>query len=286
MATQLKKILCDYCDKELSDKYMLERHQKTSKQCIKIQSLEEMSNEFNYELILQNFDVDRTRTSYQYIAMFIEQYFITQKNYITTDKKRFIGKYIINNQLKNDIGFEFITKIYSQIMQYIVRKNMSDFCFLSPSKSLSKSKLSTLPAIIRNYISNQTYYKGPINTPIKKAITKPNWISKFESESKSKPTKPTKPTKPKQDPSGGIAQESKQNIGTYICPCDNREHCITEKNKHRETKTHLKYVQHIYDNQLTDKIKELKDLFNVRCIDYDNEEEKKNDYLKQMLEIE
>lgn len=274
MATQL--ILCNYCDKELSDKYMLERHQKTSKQCLKIQSLEEMPNEFNYELILQNFDFDRT--SYQYIAMFIKQHFITQKNYITTDKKRFIGKYIINNQLQNDIAFEFIKKIYIQIMNYIVSKSITAFCSLSPSKSFSKSKLSKLPAIIKNYISNQTYYKGPINTPIKKAITKPNWISKFENESNQESK--SKPKKPKQE----SKQETKQEIGTYICPCDNREHCITEKIKHKDTKTHLDYVQHIYDNQLTDKIKELKDLFYIRCLDYHNEEE--IDWSKEMFEIE
>lgn len=151
-----QNIKCEYCDKQLSNIYKLERHIKTSKQCIKIQSLEEMPNEFNYDIILQNFDIDRT--SYAYIAMFIKKYFL-QNKYITTDKKRFIGKYIINNQIQNDIGFKFIIKIYIKIMKYISETNFEAFISLKIKKQFSKSKLSKLPPDIKNHIAENTYYK-------------------------------------------------------------------------------------------------------------------------------
>jgi hypothetical protein len=156
MATQID-FVCNYCDKQLSNIYKLERHKKTSKTCIKIQSLEHMPKQFDYDLIFRNFDIKRT--SYTYICIFIKTYFITDKNYITTDKKRFIGKYIIDDQLQNDIGFEFILQIYKKIITYISTTSNTAFYLLQPDKSFSKSKLSKIPAIIKNHIAGNTYYK-------------------------------------------------------------------------------------------------------------------------------
>lgn len=236
MATQ--NIKCEYCDKQLSNIYKLDRHIKTSKQCIKIQSLENIQNEFNYDNILRNFKFTHDdTTSYTYIATFITTYFINQNNYITTDKKRFIGKYIINNQIQNDIGFEFIKQIYIEIMKYISETNFEAFSSLKINKQFSKSKLSKLPAVIKNHIAENTYYKQQTKL-IKTKIV----------ETKVEETK----VEPKSE--------------TYICPCDKREHCSSYEEKiiHRNTKKHLEYIQYLLDNELDDEYKKVKQIFTFK----------------------
>lgn len=253
MATQSKKVKCDYCDKQLSDKYMLQRHIKTSKLCIRIQQLKPVrSNDEIKNIIRDQFDIDGfndvSAKPNKFIYDFIYQHFINENTYITTDKDKFNGKYLFDNTIINDQGFSIIKQIFYTIILEISNRSLNSFG-LKYIKSKTNSKICNLPPIYKTFFADKTSYKK-----MTKQI-KPKNISDRKNKIQNPVFKPT-------------IEETKveTKVETYICPCDQREHCSSyeEKMIHKNTKKHLEYIGYLLDNELHDEYKKVKQIFTFK----------------------
>lgn len=258
MSTQSKKVKCDYCDKQLSDKYMLQRHIKTSKLCIRIQQLTPIKSNDEIKIIIRDqFNIDEfnhvSTKPNNFIYDFIYQHFINENTYITTDKDKFNGKYLFNNTIINDQGFSIIKQIFYTIILEISNRSLNSFG-LKYIKSKTNSKICNLPPIYKTFFADKTSYKK-----MTKQI-KPKNISDRKNKIQNPVLKPTiEETK---------VEETKvePKSETYICPCDKREHCSSYEEKiiHRNTKKHLEYIQYLLDNELDDEYKKVKQIFTFK----------------------
>lgn len=159
MATLPEKVLCNYCNHPLSDKYMLERHIKTSKLCLRIQHLQPMpSIDEIQNIIKERFDLQEFNNHpvpNKYIRDFIHTHFINKNTYITTDKDKFHGKYRVDLQLIDDIGFNFIKRILCLIMAHIMTHSFDR----APKIKFTTSKVCSLPPTYKNFFAENTSYK-------------------------------------------------------------------------------------------------------------------------------
>jgi len=196
MATE--KVSCQYCNNQLSDKYMIERHQKTSKLCIRIQNLQPMKSNDEIRLTIEEkFDIDEfndpiKNSQNKFIYDFIYQHFINENTYITTNIEKYIGKYNYNNNIVIDEGYNFIKKIYDDIIIFITTKKTNNRGLFYIKKN-TKSKICNLPVITKTFFANKTSYKKTTKTQTQKPkkFTLKNSFKKII----------------QQDPSGGIAQD-------------------------------------------------------------------------------
>lgn len=160
MATLQKNVICYYCNHPLSDKYMLERHLKTSKLCLRIQHLKPMpSIEEIQNIIAENFDLQEfthhTTIPNTYICNFIHTHFINKDTYITTDKDKFNGKYRNDMTLMDDIGFKLIKKILCFIMAHITTYSIDK----APKIKFTTSQVCSLPPTYKKFFAKHTSYK-------------------------------------------------------------------------------------------------------------------------------
>lgn len=158
METKNDNFICAYCHKTYCNQYKLERHQKETQLCIKIQQLQPLDTSIFPTIIQQHFDPEKT--SKTYIADFILQHVINKNNYIVSDKTRYIGKYIdIAGEVQHDDGLKLIFKLYQMIIATIPPTEYIFYTNKGKKSQVSKSKMCKLPAKIKNAIVKEIYYK-------------------------------------------------------------------------------------------------------------------------------